>query len=541
MMTMPNSVKNKRGALTKQGRSFLDIDGRSLKIRDLADFISDSKRMVKVAGSARKSIRSSFDFVTNGINGQIVYGVNTGFGPMASHIIGKKELANLQVNLVRSHAVGMGDSLPESFVLAAMIVRLNTLVIGYSGVSEELIDRLILFINNRILPIVPDHGAVGTSGDLTQLAHIGLSLIGEGEVIYRGERMSTRTALRRVGIAQSYKLRSREGLALINGTSMMSAIGAILCTSAIDLAENAVGLGAFGLELVSAFNDSYSEKLQSVRPHPGQKMVAKMLRDFLQNSKFVKTRKGLNKSVKITDYTREVPNGVQEVYSLRCLPQILGPILDTIIESSRVIGIEINSVTDNPIVDMSKKSFLHGGNFHGDYVSLAVDKLKIAITKLTMLSERQINFLLNDAINKKFPPFLNLGTLGLNLGLQGLQFVATSTTARNQTLCFPQYIHSIPTNKDNQDIVSMGTDAALIAKQIIDGAYVVLSIEAIVLAQAYDVLNRPEGLSRSSSEIFKRIRGIMKPIIKDRVLNTEVNSVLASLKASPFNKIQTIL
>lgn len=505
------------------------LDGNSLKIADIVALVSNENIRVEISETAKKKVRASKKFLDREINGKIIYGINTGFGPMASYIIAPKHLIELQYNLVRSHAVGIGEPVKNDYVLASMLVRLNTLAKGYSGVSAELLEHLCLFINQRIIPIVPEHGAVGTSGDLVQLAHIALALIGEGEVIYKNKRHTAATILRELNI-KPYELKIKEGLSLINGTSMMSGIGALLVADARRALNLAVNFGALALELVHGFKDGISESLHNLRPHHGQVAIAKAMRDLLASSILLQSRKVFNGKERVKGDVNEIPEDVQEIYSLRCIPQILGPVFDTLHRAHETIEIEINAVTDNPVVDHDRGHFLHGGNFHGDCIAAIIDQLKMTLVKLTMLSERRINFFLNRKINRHFPPFMNLHKPGLSLGLQGLQFVATSTTAQSQTLAFPQYVHSIPTNGDNQDIVGMGTDAALITARVIDNAFVVLAIELVTLGQAIDFLGEENKLSKNSQKLYKSLRNILPTIKKDTVITHELADVVRLLK-----------
>jgi len=510
------------------------LNGENLKIEDISALVSNPEIRVSVSASALNSINKSRDFLEKEASKRIVYGVNTGFGPMASYIINNREVVNLQENLIRSHAVGMGSPIKWEYSLAAMVVRLNTLIRGYSGVSETLIHQLETFINFRIVPLIPEHGAVGTSGDLVQLAHIALSLIGEGDVFYKGKTIKTKKVLKKLKI-KPYKLKSKEGLALINGTSTMSAIAALVYSDAEKILNKAIQNGAFSIELIRGFNDSTSEKLHSLRPHRGQVAVAKILRQILSSSHLRRNRfhfsrqNGVEEEILNQD-VHQISESVQEIYSFRCIPQILGPVFEACENMKRIVEIEINSVTDNPIVDWENNTFIHGGNFHGDYIASTIDQLKAALIKLTMLSERRINFFLNRNLNKYFPPFLNLRKPGLDLGLQGLQFVATSTTAVSQSLAYPHHIHSIPTNGDNQDVVSMGTDAALLAAKVIDNAYIVIAIELIVLAQATEFLDIKNKLSNSSEGLLREIRKIFPKIDRDRVIIYELEKVIQFLK-----------
>lgn len=511
----------------------LILTGSSLTIQDIDKIVKDAKVSVLIADSTFSNMENSRKFLEQEMGKRVIYGVNTGFGPMASHIISEHQTVSLQKNLVRSHAAGIGNPLPEEYVLAAMVIRLNTLIQGYSGVSRGLIEQLQAFVNHRIIPIVPEHGAVGTSGDLVQLAHIALALMGEGEAVYRGQRQATAKILTQLQL-QPYELKAKEGLSLINGTSMMTAVAAVLCTQAEHLLSVAVRLGAYSLEIVRGYDDSISEQLHKIRPHSGQVQVAKAMRELLASSHMLRRRDDLHQPSDVNGENDvvKIPDKVQEFYSIRCTPQILGPVLDTLSNTWRVVEVEMNSTSDNPVVDWERGFFLHGGNFHGDYIAAVIDQLKMTLVKLTMLSERRINFFLSSHVNGFFPPFLNLQTPGLTLALQGLQFVATSTTAQNQTLAFPHYVHSIPTNADNQDVVSMGTDAALFAAKVIENAYVVLAIELITIAQAVDFLGEQEKLSYESKKLYDDIRSIFPVIKEDRVLVHELPDVTSYIKKS---------
>ncbi|HSW77480.1 MAG TPA: aromatic amino acid ammonia-lyase [Candidatus Chromulinivoraceae bacterium] len=506
------------------------LSGTNLTISDLDKILSDPTTIIQITPDAKHAVDMTKEFIDQQANGKIIYGINTGFGPMASHIISEHQQLELQRNLIRSHAVGVGDPIKSNYVLAAMVVRLNTLLRGYSGVSFELVERLQMFINHRILPIIPEHGAVGTSGDLVQLAHIALAVIGEGEVLYDGQKRQTQDVLTELDIPLTYQLKPKEGLALINGTAVMTGIVATLCVDAKQLLDHAIKNGAFSLELVHAYDDSISEQLHALRPHAGQKEVARRIRELLKDSYLLKSRSELHKTVKAQDDVLELPQAVQEVYSLRCIPQILGPIHETLTKTIATVEIELNAVTDNPIVDRELGEFIHGGNFHGDYIASAIDQLKAALVKLTMLSERRVNFFLNKNVNKFFPPFLNLKKPGLTLGLQGMQFVATSTTAQSQSLAYPHHLHSIPTNGDNQDVVSMGTDAALLAAKVVENAYIVVAIERITLAQAVDFTKEIAQLSQPIQTEYRAIREVFPAVIDDRAFSSEINNVVRLLK-----------
>ncbi len=497
----------------------------------LSDFDSYIKgtKTFKINDQSLESVRASHKFLENFAKDKIIYGINTGFGPMAQYKIAETDQVQLQYNLIRSHASGQGAPLNPSYTKAVMLCRVNTLCLGFSGVSIDVVKQLETYIQNEIYPIIPTHGGVGASGDLVQLAHLALGLIGEGTCWYKGKIEPVEEVLKELEIAP-LELKLRDGLALINGTSCMSGIGMINLIDAQKLLEWSTKLGAIINELVESYDDSFSEPLNASKKHPGQQTVARNMRKALKDSLRIKKRE--EHLFKNSENESSIPNRekVQEYYSFRCIPQILGPILDEWTETKTILENEINSANDNPIIDVEKQNVYHGGNFHGDYVSYAMDKLKIGITKLGMLSERQLNYLLNDKLNDRFPPFLNMGKLGFNFGIQGIQFTATSTAAENQSLSFPMSVHSISNNNDNQDIVSMGTNAASIFKNVLDNTFEVIAIESIAVAQAIDCLPSQEGLSTTAKEFYKEIRTLVKPILDDRPLSSEISGLKNHIK-----------
>jgi histidine ammonia-lyase len=507
------------------------ISGNDLTIEQVASFVDRADRQVYLTTDSLGEVGRAHEYLLRLASREVIYGLNTGFGPLASVILGPSQLVDLQYNLIRSHAAGIGTPLERRFVLAAMLIRLNTLARGCSGVSPELLHLLEVLVNHRVCPIVPEHGAVGASGDLVQLAHIALALIGEGEVFVDDVRMSAGEALQRFNL-RPHALRPKEGLALINGTAVMTGIAALACRDAERLVEQAIRHGALCLELVAAFDDGISPELQAVRPHPGQRDVARRLRKHLEGSRRLRQRRvTLTKHGGKSDL-HQIDAPVQEVYSIRCIPQIVGPVCDTLAAVRERVATELNAVTDNPIVLWREERVVHGGNFHGDYISLGMDQLKIALTKLTMLTERRINYLVNPNISHPWPAFANRRTPGLTLGLQGLQFVATSTTAQSQTLAYPQYLHSISTNGDNQDVVSLGTDAALLTTRTIRNAFVVLGIEAVVLAQIVDCLGIEEELCAASRALYREVREIVPVVDDDRAIGADVERLVEWLHAS---------
>ncbi len=468
---------------------------------------------VALSVSALARVAENHRFLKQFSSNKLIYGINTGFGPMAQYKVSESNLLDLQYNLIRSHCSGSGQLMSPLQVRALMLARLSSLMQGYSGVHHGLPDLLVLLINHEVTPCIYEHGGVGASGDLVQLAHLGLTLIGEGEVMYEGQVQDCGAVFKRLGL-QPLRIQVREGLAILNGTSAMTGIGLINVLRARKLLEWGVLLSAMTNEIVEAFDDHYSHELNVVKHHPGQQEVARMLRELLADSQMVRSR--AEHLYNPENINQEVFEGkVQEYYSLRCITQVLGPVLDTIIQAEAVLVHELNSVNDNPVIDHERGNVFHGGNFHGDYVSLEMDKLKTVITKLSMLAERQLNYLLNEKLNRKLPPFVNLGVLGFNFGMQGVQFTATSTVAENQSLSFPMYVHSIPNNNDNQDIVSMGCNAALMTAKVIDNSFEVLAIQLMSLVQAIDFLHCAGRLSSGTRAVYDATRQVFPKFIDD--------------------------
>jgi histidine ammonia-lyase len=353
-------------------------------------------------------------------------------------------------------------------------------------------------------------------------------LIGEGEVLYEDKILQTETVFQELQI-KPLSIHIREGLAILNGTSAMTGIGLVNILQAKKLLAWSVTLSAMTNEVMEAYDDHFSYELNIVKKHTGQNRIAGVMREMLSDSTMIRNRsQHLYRSENIEQNVFE--DKVQEYYSLRCVSQVLGPIYDTIHQAEKVVVDELNSVNDNPIIDKENNNIFHGGNFHGDYVSLEMDKLKMAVTKLSMLAERQLNFLLNDKLNNKFPPFINMGTLGLNFGMQGMQFTATSTVAENQTLSFPMYVHSIPNNNDNQDIVSMGCNAANLTKKVIENSFEVLAIEMAAVLQAIDYLDCTSRLSGFTRAIYDTVRQIIPTQIEDKARYKELKQLKLHLE-----------
>ena len=485
-----------------------------LSIKDFLKVIFE-KENLEVGDAVVSRVEKSFNFLKDFSQHKVIYGVNTGFGPMAQFKISDEDTHQLQYNLIRSHCSGMGKLLSPTEVKASMLARMNTLSLGNSGVHISVINLLKELINRDITPVIFEHGGVGASGDLVQLAHLALILIGEGEVIYKGERRDTKEVFEIEGLTP-IEVHIREGIGLMNGTSVMSGVGIVNTYNARKLVDLSVLFSGAINEIVRAYDDHFSAELNGTKKQIGQQEIAAKMRANLSDSQLIRKRED-HLYQKFEDQEKVFKDKVQEYYSLRCVPQVLGPVLDTLNFTEQILENEINSANDNPIICVDEKLVYHGGNFHGDYISLEMDKLKIVITKLSMLAERQLNYLLNSKINELLPPFVNLGKLGFNFGMQGVQFTATSTTAENQMLSNPMYVHSIPNNNDNQDIVSMGTNSAVICRKVIENAFEVLAIEVITIVQAIDALDYKDKVSSETRKLYDEVREIIPVFSKDLV------------------------
>jgi histidine ammonia-lyase len=467
-------------------------------LADAARVMAGTAR-VEVEADALSRLDAGRDRLAALAREKTVYGVNTGFGPMVTERIEPGRWGELQVNLIRSHAAGLGAPLPDELVRGVLFARLMTLLRGGSAVGREPVLLLAGMLNGGACPIIPEHGSVGASGDLVQLAHVALALLGEGEVSFQGRVVPAADALRSLDLTP-LRPTLREGLALINGTAAMTGVALRVVLDARRLFDWSLALSALLQEVVASPPDPFSAELNAAKRHPGQSAVAARMRALLAGSR--RLRAG---------HEPDNARPLQEHYSLRCVPQIAGPILETLEHAERVVLDELHSASDNPLFDPETGELFHGGNFHGDYVSLAADTLKIATVKLTLLAERQLNFLLNDSVNRILPPFLNLGRPGLQLGLQGAQFTATSTAAESQTLAYPMSLHTIPCNRDNQDVVSMGTNAALLARRVVGNGFDVLSVLALAALQAVDALGIADDLAPATAALYRAGRTVAPP------------------------------
>jgi len=483
------------------------IDGETLQLEEIAK-VASSDAFVELSPSAAERVERSRALVDRVAEGdEPACGINTGFGNLAEIRVEKKDLQQLQRNLLRSHAAGVGPPLSIPETRALLLLRANVLAKGLSGIRLPTLALAIDMLNRDVVPVVPERGSVGASGDLAPLAHLALSLIGEGEAYFRGARLPAREALARADL-RPITLEAKEGLALVNGTQAMSAVGVLSLLRAEALAEIADLAGAMTLEGLLGSHKPFSAEIQSVRPHPGQVACAQKLREFLADSEIVVSHANCAK--------------VQDPYSLRCMPQVHGAARDGISFARKALEIEVNSATDNPLVFADSSKIVSGGNFHGQPVSLALDVLAIALAQLSTISERRVEQLVNPSLSG-LPPFLAKNS-GLNSGFMIAQVTSAALVAESRILCHPACVDSIPSSAGREDHVSMGMTAALKVRQVAEHTRSCLAIELLVASQAID-MRLPLKAGRGVRAAHQLVRSRVPTMEADRELHLDIEAV----------------
>lgn len=483
------------------------IDGDTLRLEEILQ-VARSQARVELSPQAAERVRAARALVDRVAESDLpTYGINTGFGTLAEVRIERRDLRALQRKLVLSHAAGVGSPLPLEEARALLLLRCNVLAKGYSGIRPQTLSLAIELLNREVVPVVPERGSVGASGDLAPLAHLALTLIGEGEAYFLGERMRSSEALARAGLAPVV-LEAKEGLALVNGTQAMCAVGTLALLRAEGLSEVADLAGAMTLEGLLGSHKPFAAAIQEVRPHPGQKSCAENLRRLLAGSELVQTHVHCGK--------------VQDPYSLRCMPQVHGAARDGVSFCRRVLEVEVNSATDNPLVFVESETIVSGGNFHGQPVSLALDLLTISLTQLSAISERRVEQLVNPSLSG-LPPFLAQAS-GLNSGFMIAQVTSAALVAESRVLSHPASVDSIPSSAGREDHVSMGMTAALKARQVAELTRTCLAIELLVAAQALD-LRRPHRAGGGVQAAYELLRSKVPTMEEDRELHTDIRAV----------------
>ncbi len=457
----------------------------------------------------------------------VIYGVNTGFGALANFRIPKEDLKKLQSNLVRSHATSVGNPLPTDVVRAMMLLRANTLLKGNSGIRPEVVATIIRLLNKGIHPYIPEKGSVGASGDLSPLSHMALVLIGEGKAETRGRWISGQAALKASG-SEALELEAKEGLALNNGTQQMAAMGSLSLHDGYQLLASAEAALALSLEALHGWIDAFDERIHRLRPHRGQREVARRVRSLLKGSRMVRTQVNNESS----------GDHPQDPYSFRCAPQVMGAAMDALDYAKGVLEVEINSATDNPLVFPRDGLCLSGGNFHGQPVAMALDFMSLALSNLANISERRTSALLDPSLNNGLPPFLVGGRSrpGLASGMMAVQYTATSLVAECKLLTHPASSDSIPTSSNFEDFVSMGPGAAHKAREILENLRYVVAIELLVASQGV-YLRGAKNMGAGTKRIYEMIRREIPPLEEDRSSHDDIERLCKMVVDGGFAKV----
>jgi len=502
----------------------LALNGRSLTLTELVEAARNPRTEITLAPEAIPGIQRAAEAVAKFVSeGRIAYGITTGFGAFKDRLIPLDDVEKLQENIILSHAVGTGPELPTEVVRAMMIIRANTLAKGHSGICLETLQLMLSLLNKNILPIIPSKGSLGASGDLAPLAHMALPLIGQGEVRFQGKVRSSADVLQENGL-KPVKLHAKEGLALTNGTTLMTAIGALQVYDAEVILRSANCAAALSLEAQNGTLRAYSPQIHASRPQAMQTETAAHLRELLAGSNLTRP---------------DNSNNVQDAYTLRCVPQVHGAVHSAINYAQDIINIELNSVTDNPLLffdDQDEVTILSGGNFHGEPLALAMDFLSIAMTDLGNISERRIAKLI-DNHPEHYPSFL-AAQGGLNSGFMLLQYTAAALCSENKTLAHPDSVDTIPSSGNVEDHVSMGANAALHCQQIVENVRTIIAIELMSAAQAIDFRlkeNPALRLGQGTSKAFHAIREVVPFFEQDTYFKPSMDAVVGMVSQGKFN------
>jgi len=502
----------------------LFLDGQPLTLPEIerVSLHGDSAQLALTAKARVARSRALIEQILS--QGETVYGVNTGFGKLSDVRIPPEKLAELQFNLVRSHAGGVGNPLSEAEVRAMVLLRANVLAKGYSGVRPELVELLIALLNAGVHPVIPEKGSVGASGDLAPLAHLALVVIGEGEAFYQKQRMPGGEAMRAAGL-KPLQLDAKEGLALLNGTQAMTAVGVLAVARAQRVAHLADAAGAMSLEALMGTPAAFDERIHQARPHAGQIAAAAHLLELLASSE-------------IRESHREHDPRVQDAYCLRCMPQVHGAVRGVLAHVAGVLEIEAGSATDNPLIfpegsTEERGAVLSGGNFHGAPLAYAFDYAAVAMTDLAGIAERRIDRLLNPDINEGLPAFLSTDP-GLSSGFMMAQIVAAALINECQVLAHPSSTGSIPTDGGKEDHVSMGMTGALKLRQIVEHSERILAIELMCAAQGLEY-RRPLKSSAAIEDVHAAVRAVVARLETDRVLAPDIEALAAAVRGGKFD------
>jgi histidine ammonia-lyase len=495
------------------------IDGNSLSLEQVEQ-VALHNVPVALSGAAAENVKRCREYVDTVIaRGDIVYGLTTGFGKFSTVTIPPEHISELQVNLIRSHATNVGPAYSTARTRAIMLLRINVLAKGYSGIRPETLQTLVEMLNKGVHPVIPMRGSVGASGDLSPLSHLALPLIGEGEAEYLGEVLPGKEAMEKALLTQ-VQLQAKEGLALNNGTQVMTALGVLSLLEAERLCKTADIIAAGSVDALKGTPRAFDELIHQLRPHPGQQASAANIRNLLDNSQLRESHRNCG--------------NVQDAYSLRCTPQVHGAVRDAISYARKVLEIEINSATDNPLIFPEEEKVISGGNFHGEPLAIALDTLAIALSELASISERRMEQMLNPALNRGLSPFLAKRP-GIDSGYMIVQLTAASLVSENKVLAHPASVDSIPTSANQEDHVSMGSVSAIKLLQVVENVSSVLAIELLIMCQALDQRAIPS--SPALEGVKKALRRLVPTLEEDRVAYPDLQKAMELVKSAELQKV----
>jgi len=499
-------------------RNIVVVNGHSLTLDDLVN-VARNGYSVEIGEEAIKKVNRASSLIQKWVDAnKIIYGVTTGFGDLATVNVDRDRCTLLQENLLRSHSVGVGEPLPIETVRAIMLLRINGLTSGNSGITMETLMQMVNFLNSDIVPVVPSQGSVGASGDLCPLSHVAVSMLGEGDVFYKKVRMSATEAMNKAGLKPIH-LHPKEGLALNNGTAALTGIGALALWDSINLAKAADIAGALSVEALHGVPYAFDERTHAIRPHKGQVDVASNIRRLIENSEIVEKFKH---------------ERVQDAYSLRCIPIVHGASRNALRYVKETIELEMNSVTDNPLIFPESEDVISGGNFHGQPIALAMDFFGIAVSELGSISERRIARLVDKHLSNGLPPFL-INDSGVNSGFMISQYTAASVASENKTLAHPASVDSIPTSANQEDHVSMGYWASLKGTRILSNVQKIVGIEILAACQGID-FSDPLIPGKGTKAAHDRVRQEIPHIDKDIFLYPVMDKAISMLKCGAIVK-----
>lgn len=498
----------------------MKINGENLNIENFIKIVLDYEK-VQVEKASIDRVHKAQEYVSKVVeSGLPTYGINTGFGELSSVSIDKDNTNKLQENLIKSHACGLGKPLSEAQVRGMLLLRVNALIKGYSGIRYVTIEKMLELLNKNVLPVVYSQGSLGASGDLAPLSHMALPLIGLGEVTYQGKKYSASEGLKKASIQPLDGLRAKEGLALINGTQAITSIGALALYDALNVFNLSLHTLALTMEALHGITDVYDPMIHTLRNQSGQVYVAKRLREILNGSKATSIQGDLR---------------VQDAYSLRCSPQVLGASLDALNYVYDVVEKEMNAVTDNPLVFADREKVISAGNFHGQPLALAMDFLAIAMSEVANISERRLERMVNRHLSNGLPAFL-VKNPGINSGFMIVQYSAASLVSENKVLSHPASVDSIPSSANQEDHVSMGNHAARKAGQVIDNVYKVVAMELLTALQAID-FDDANKLSTQTKAIYDFIRKEVSFVDDDCIMYEKIHAIEKMVKSKEFIKL----